>query len=108
MFVCLYPVFCPGAHAIAENWLGCAATLFVRTNCSMQFLNTGQLSVLHGKSLLIFPFDFWWESHGFYTSHTPRNKIVKTNIYRINHAIQYGVDIFVLDLLISCQNVKVY
>ena len=33
-----------------------------------EFWYRGHFSVYHGKSLFIFPFDFWWKSHGFYSS----------------------------------------
>ena len=34
------------------------STCLVRTSCPVEFWCGGQFSVYHGKSLLIFPFDF--------------------------------------------------
>ena len=48
---------------MTASWL---ATYLLASSVVFYVLGSHQPS--GGKSLLIFPFDFWWEFHGFYTS----------------------------------------
>ena len=62
------------AHLKTSSWLrsylpACKLRRFLRAWFTpAEFCYGGQFSVCHRKSLFLFPFDFWWESHGFYSS----------------------------------------